>query len=120
MPRLTYRLLLLLALLAFTLFPLEWLGLKWHPLGVALGTLFPTDHAHTVGHALLYSTLGASLLIALPALRTRVPAYLLIVLAAGLGQEAFQLAFKHRPVAYDDVRDLAVDLTAATAVFIAA
>src|SRR5690349_14147917 len=102
--KLAFRLTPLLLLLAFTLFPLEWLGLKWHPLGTVLDTLFPTDNAHTVGHALLYSTLGAGLLILLPALRTRMPAYLLLVLATGLGQEAFQLAFKHRPLAYDDLR----------------
>jgi hypothetical protein len=100
---------LLLGLLAFTLFPLEWLGSRWPALGGALDRLFATELAHGVGHATLFLLLGLLALAAAPALRERTWRYYALLLA-GLGQEAFQLWFKRRGLAFDDGRDLLVDL----------
>jgi hypothetical protein len=104
---------LLLALLAFTLFPLEWLGSRWPALGDALDQLFATELAHGIGHATLFMLLGLLALAAAPALRERPWRYYGLLLA-GIGQEAFQLWFKRRGLAFDDGRDLVVDLLGLT------
>jgi hypothetical protein len=106
-------------LAALVLFPFGWLGAQWPPLGQVLDVVFATNQAHAVGHAVLFGLLGLALLSALPPLRGRLDRYLGVVLAAGIGQEAFQLLYKGRALAPDDFRDLAVDLTAALAVFLA-
>jgi len=108
------RVALLLALLAFTLFPLEWLASRWPALEYMLDTLFDSALAHGIGHATLFTLLGVLLLAAVPGLRTQLARYYTLLLLAGLGQEAFQLWFKRRGLVFDDGRDLAIDLIGVT------
>lgn len=98
----------LLALLAFVVFPFEWLGERWHALGELIVRTFPTDAQHAVGHATLFALLGGLALASFPALRGRPWRYALLLLA-GVAQEALQLLGKGRGLAFDDGRDLAVD-----------
>lgn len=98
----------LLALLAIVLFPFEWLGAHWGQLGVLIDSTFPTEAWHALGHASLFGLLGLLALACYPALRDR-PARYAALLLAGAGQELLQLAFKQRPVNFDDGRDLLVD-----------
>ncbi len=109
----------LLGLLALILFPFGWLGEQWPPFGRVLNGVFATNGEHAVSHSILFGLLGMVLLSLFPLLRARLGLYLGLLLAAGVGQEAFQLLYKNRPLVFDDFRDLAVDLTAALAVFLA-
>ncbi len=109
----------LLGLLGLVLFPFGWLGKQWLPFGRVLDLVFATNGEHAVGHAILFGLLGLVLLSVFPLLQGRLGLYLDLLLAAGVGQEAFQLLYKNRPLVFDDFRDLTVDLTAALAVFLA-
>ena len=97
-----------IALLAVVLFPFEWLGARWHALGGLIDSIFATDARHALGHATLFALLGGATLAAFPGLRARPWRYAALLLA-GVGQELLQLAFKRRPVNFDDGRDLLVD-----------
>jgi hypothetical protein len=103
----------LLALLALVLFPFGWLGQEWPAFGQVIDLIFATAREHAVGHAALFAILGAALLLVFPALRRRPALYLAVIMIAALGQEAFQLAYKQRPLVYDDARDLVTDLIGA-------
>lgn len=104
------RLAPLLGLLAFTLFPLQWLAARWRSFGRFVNTTFASDVDHAIGHALLFTLLGLLALATFPALRTRPWRYAGLLLIAGVGQECFQLLVKQRPIVFDDGRDLLVDL----------
>jgi hypothetical protein len=108
----------LLALGALVLFPFGWLGEVWPSFGRALDWVFATNREHAVGHSILFCLLGLVLLSVFPMLQVRIGLYAGIMLAAGIGQEAFQLLYKARPLVFDDFRDLVVDLTAALAMFL--
>src|SRR4029078_4876598 len=79
--------------------------------------LFPTNRAHAVGHSVMFFTLGLCALLVLPWLRSYTAAYLILMFTVALGQEAFQLLYKQRPIVFDDIRDLGVDLVAIAAAF---
>ena len=117
MAKTTLRFVPLLALLAITLFPMGWLGRQSPVVGDLIATLFPTNRAHAVGHAMMFFTLGLCALLVLPWLRRHVAAYLVLMGAIAVGQEAFQLLYKQRPILFDDIRDLGVDLVAIVAAF---
>jgi hypothetical protein len=87
--------------------------------GDLIETLFPTNRAHAVGHALMFFALGLCALLVLPRLRAHAAAYLAGLSAVALGQEAFQLLYKQRPIVFDDIRDVGVDLVAGAAAFLA-
>jgi len=106
-----------LVVLALILFPFGWLGETWPAFGWALGWVFATAREHAVGHTTLFCTLGALALATFPSLRARPWLYLSAILIAGVGQEAFQLLYKRRPLAFDDGRDLATDLAGALLAF---
>ena len=106
------------ALGALVLFPFGWLGEQWPPFGHLLDWLFATNRAHAVGHAILFFLLGLALLSVFPRWQARLGLYMAVMLAAGIGQESFQLLYKGRPLAFDDFRDLVVDLTAALVAFV--
>jgi hypothetical protein len=109
----------LLALGGLVLFPFGWLGEVWPPFGRVLDWGFATKREHAVGHSIMFGLLGLLLLTVFPLLQARLGLYLGAILAAGIGQETFQLLYKNRPLVFDDFRDLAVDLTAALLVFLA-
>jgi hypothetical protein len=101
------------ALLLLVLFPFGWLGEVWPAFGALTGLIFATAREHAAGHTALFLVLGTTLLLVVPALRSRPAAYCLLMLLAGIAQEAFQLAYKQRPLAFDDGRDLVTDLAGA-------
>jgi hypothetical protein len=103
------RLAALAALVALILFPFEWLGAQWPAFGHSLDYAFATETEHAIGHATLFALFGLVALTLFPALRWRAWRYFAL-LSAGLGQEGLQLLFKRRALAYDDARDLLVDL----------
>lgn len=103
----------LAALLALTLFPLGWLAEISPPFERLAGALFASEAAHAVGHSLLFAAVGAALLAAFPGLRRRPIVYLALILALAIGQEAFQLLYKQRGVALNDLTDIGTDLVAA-------
>jgi hypothetical protein len=103
----------LIALLALALFPVGWLTRLSSVADRIGGALFPNEAAHAVGHTLLFAAIGLALLSTFPALRRRPARYFGLILAIALGQEAFQLLYKQRPVVLNDVTDIAIDLVAA-------
>jgi uncharacterized membrane-anchored protein len=106
----------LIALVAIALFPFGWLT-HLSPIADRLGDFFfPNEAAHAVGHALIFAAIGAALLVAFPGLRSRPVLYFAVVLAVALGQEAFQLLYKRRPVVLNDLTDIGTDLVAAALV----
>jgi hypothetical protein len=62
--------------------------------------------------------LGLLALAAFPALRRRPWRYAGVLFLAGIGQEALQLLYKQRPLAFDDARDLATDLVGLLTAFV--
>lgn len=104
-------------LLALILFPFGWLGDVWPPFGAVLGVVFATAQLHAVGHALLFFTLGLLALYIFPLLAAHPLRYAGVMLLASLGQEAFQLLYKQRPLEFDDYRDVVVDAVAWTLAF---
>lgn len=104
---------LLAVVVSLALFPFGWLtGLS--PLAQAVGAaLFSTEAAHAVGHSLIFMAIGVMLLLAFPSLRRRPGRYVALILAVALGQEGFQLLYKGRGVALNDLTDVGIDLVAA-------
>lgn len=107
----------LFVILMLVLFPLGWLGTHWPALGAIINRLFATPEAHTIGHMVCFFILGLALLITFPRLHTRPDSYIGLMLVASIGQEAFQILYKQRPVVLDDVRDLVVDTVAVMLAF---
>jgi len=107
----------LAALLALILFPFEWLGARWPAFGHALDNAFATETEHAIGHATLFAIFGLLVLVGFPALQWHRWRYFGLLLLAGVGQEGLQLVFKRRGLAYDDARDLLVDLLGLTIAF---
>jgi hypothetical protein len=100
-------------LLALILFPFGWLAVL-SPQADAIGKIFfPDETAHVIAHSLIFSALGVTLLASFPALRRRPMRYFALVLATAIGQELFQLAYKGRGVALNDLTDIATDMAAA-------
>ena len=112
-----FTLLLFLLLVAITLFPFEWLGEQWPPLGKALLEGFNTDDERAVAHILLFGTLGLLSLATFPGLRREPLLYIAALFAVAVGQETFQFVFKDRDLAFDDFRDLAIDTAAFVTVY---
>src|SRR5689334_21398914 len=97
----------LLMLGGLVLFPFGWLGEVWPPFGRVLDWVFATNREHAASHAIMFGLLGLVLLSVFPFLQARIGLYLRAMLAAGIGQEMFQLLYKARPLVFDDFRDLA-------------
>lgn len=104
---------LLLALLAVALFPFGWIAQIWPPADWIGASLFSSEAAHAVGHALIFLAVGAALLHTFPALRRRPAVYLGLVLAVAVGQESLQIVYKGRGLALNDLTDIGTDLVAA-------
>ncbi|HMQ34970.1 MAG TPA: hypothetical protein PKD53_29905 [Chloroflexaceae bacterium] len=107
----------LAALLAFAVFPFGWLTKISDGAYAVAKVLFPNEAAHAVGHALLFTAVGAALLAAFPALRRRPGRYFGLVLLVAVAQEGMQLLYKRRPVMINELADIAIDLAAAGLVF---
>ncbi len=100
----------LVVLVGIILFPFGWLGELMPVVDRMLGAMFPDVNAHAVGHTSLFFFLGFVLLLIFPQLRLHPWRYITLLLIVGIGQEAFQLAYKQRPLAFDDFRDLITDM----------
>ncbi|HEX9371460.1 MAG TPA: hypothetical protein VF897_10655 [Roseiflexaceae bacterium] len=72
-----------------------------------------------VGHVSQFLLLGVLALIVFPALRRRPVRYIGLALLVGVGQECFQLLFKHRPLVFDDGFDVLIDLLGALGAYVA-
>lgn len=108
----------LVTLLALALFPFGWLAESWPAFAALLGTTFSSVRVHAIGHATIFAVVGLALLATFPGLRSRPWHYLGLILLAGAAQEAFQLAYKARPIVFDDARDIVTDLIGALAVYL--
>jgi hypothetical protein len=107
----------LLAILLIVIFPFGWLANLLPAFGQFTGALFPDVNAHAVGHTTIFLLFGLTLLGVFPHLRRHPWRYLALLLLAGLAQEGFQLAYKQRPIEFDEFRDLATDLFGGLAAF---
>lgn len=105
------RKLLLVFWLGGILFPLN-LILKPALARQVLSVVFTSELTHVVMHTLLFSsfTFLLILLFDLPLNRRTAILMAICVLAAGLGQEFFQLQVKQRAFSWPEVFDLCVDL----------
>ncbi len=102
------------ALLLFGMFPFGWLAEQWPALDQLLSLLFGTTMAHVAGHFGLFVLLGSAVLLLFPLFLRHPAAYFALMLAFGLFQEFLQLvSFKQRPIVFDDLFDVAVDLAGA-------
>lgn len=109
----------LVGLIAVALFPYGWLADNWPTFDRFTGFIFASEAAHVAGHVGLFVLLGTAVLVIFPRLLRQPVLYISIILSLGMVQEFLQLvSFKHRPVAVNDLFDLAVDLLAAGVVFI--
>lgn len=110
---------LFLILLIFGLFPYGWLADKWPAFDRFTGFVFETEAAHIAGHVALFVLLATAVLTLFPRLRRNPSLFFGIMLWIAVLQEYFQLiSFKNRPVKAADIFDLAVDLLAASVIFI--
>lgn len=108
-----------MGLVAMALFPYGWLAANWPTFDRFTGFIFASETAHIAGHVGLFMLLGTAVLVIFPRLQRRPVFYVSIILSLGVVQEILQLvSFKHRPVAGNDIFDLAVDLLAAGVIFI--
>jgi hypothetical protein len=111
------RLTPLAILIAIALFPFGWLA-SLSSLAAEIGsTFFPHELARGIGHSLLFATLAVLLLRVFPALLDHPIRFFALVLIVAIGQESFQLLYKQRGVALNDLTDILIDLTAAGLVF---
>src|SRR5688572_10926660 len=108
---------ILAVMLIGILFPFGWLGEYWALFGTGLGAVFETSISHAMGHASLFFLLGLTALLALRGLQARPCFYGGLMIAAAFAQEFVQLAYKQRPLQWDDPRDIATDLLGAVAAF---
>jgi hypothetical protein len=110
---------LLALLIVAILFPVGWLG-TLRPGIDNFGEAFMTARAHAIAHAVLFGVLALFLYVNFPRIRTEPVLFIGIVLMLAVGQELGQLLYKQRPLAFDEYRDVAIDLFAATGMWMAA
>ncbi|MBL1130056.1 MAG: hypothetical protein D8M54_16365 [Chloroflexi bacterium] len=104
---------------AVALFPYGWLADNWPTFDRFTGLIFGSEAAHVAGHVGLFVLLGTAVLLIFPRWRQRPALYFGLIATMGIVQEFLQIvSFKHRPVAANDLFDLAVDLLAAGVVFV--
>jgi hypothetical protein len=107
----------LIALIAASLVPYVWLAHLSPALYRLFNDTFSGDLAHALGHALIFAAVGLVALWAIPALRRWPAAYLALILLVALGQEGLQVLYKGGLALNDTLRDILVDLVAATGVW---
>lgn len=109
----------LVGLVAAALFPYGWLAENWPTFDRFTGFIFGSEAAHVAGHVGLFALLGTVVLLLIPQWQQRPHLYFGLIAILGIAQEFLQIvSFKHRPVAANDLFDLAVDLLAAGVVFV--
>ncbi|HRQ38486.1 MAG TPA: hypothetical protein PLD25_11275 [Chloroflexota bacterium] len=109
----------MVALVTAVLFPYGWLAANWPTFDRFTGFIFGSETAHVAGHVVLFGLLGTAVLLIFPRWRQQPFLYFCLMAVIGFIQEFLQIvSFKHRPVAVNDLFDLAVDLLAAGVVFV--
>ncbi|MBX3058741.1 MAG: hypothetical protein KF770_19920 [Anaerolineae bacterium] len=116
----------LVGLVAAALFPYGWLAAHWPTFDRFTGFIFGSEAAHVAGHVGLFVLLGTAVLLIFPRWRQRRTLsgfgpflYFGLMTVLGVTQEFLQIvSFKHRPIAPNDLFDLAVDLLAAGVVYV--
>lgn len=103
--------------LVISLFPFGWLGEQWPWFGLWLGQTLRGPLGHGIAHFSLFLLLGLLLLWFFPRLRSRLGLSLLLGLGLGIAQEGIQLLYKQRPLVWDELRDLVVDLVGMIAAY---
>jgi hypothetical protein len=98
-------------------FPYGWRGLVWRPFGRWLDSKFWAPQSHYLIHIGLFGAIAAILLLVFPRLIRRFDSFVFIVLGIGVVQEVLQLCYKSRLIAWNDGKDLAIDLLATAAIF---
>jgi heme/copper-type cytochrome/quinol oxidase subunit 4 len=108
-----WQVLVLLFVASAVLFPYGWLAEQWPLFSWLADRLFASEGAHMVGHFVLFAGFAGMLLTWKPRLAGRVDYLLLLVFALAVAQEYLQLVtFKHRPVGWNELWDVGVDMTA--------
>ncbi len=102
-----------LAAASLVLFPFDWLGEVWPGYAQVFDVVFATPLSHIIGHAALFGLTGLVLLLAVPALRARPAAFLAVMVAGALTEEAIQALAKHAWPTWWDGRDLVMDMVGA-------
>lgn len=108
----------LLAALAVTLFPFDWLEEVWPAYARVFDVVFATALAHEIGHITIFLLAGLFVLLSVPLLQRRPLLYGGLLLAVALGQEALQALSKWELPTIRDGRDLFFDLTGFTLAFL--
>lgn len=73
---------------------------------------------HIIGHFMLFALMGTAVSLLLPRLLKHPTLYFGLIFLLGVLQEFLQLVtFKQRPISFDDVFDVAVDLTGAAVAY---
>ena len=105
-----------LMLLAIALVPYGWAAQYSATAYFVVNYLLGGAAVHIVGHFLLFVLLGTAVFATLPRLHSHPLLYFGLMLLIGITQEYLQLVtFKQRPLSFDDVFDLIVDLLGAAA-----
>src|SRR5579871_4918764 len=107
----------LLAALAVTLFPFDWLEEVWPAYARVFDVVFATALSHEIGHATIFLLAGLFVLLSVPLLQRRLLPYMGMMLVIGIMQEAVQALFKWQPPGIWSGRDLFFDLTGSTLAF---
>jgi hypothetical protein len=108
----------LLAALAVTLFPFDWLEEVWPAYARVFDVVFATALSHEIGHATIFLLAGLFVLLSVPLLQRWPLLYFGLLVAVALGQEALQALSKWELPTIRDGRDLFFDLTGFTLAFL--
>ena len=108
----------LLAALAVTLFPFDWLGEVWPAYARVFDVVFATTLSHEIGHATIFFLTGLFVLLSVPLVQRRPLLYFGLLLAVAVGQEALQALFKWQLPTIWDGRDLFFDCTGFTLAYL--
>lgn len=107
-----------LALMAVALFPYGLL-VQVSPAVSGVMWQYRATIYHVIGHLAVFTVLGTAVLLTFPRWRYRPRLYLAVMLLLGVVQEFLQLVgFKHRGLMADDFFDVAVDILAASVVYL--
>ena len=104
--------------LTIAVFPYAWLGKIYRPFGQWMDTYFWAESAHHVAHTVDFVGVSIVLLSLYASLRRNYLLFILSILAVAGIQEGLQLMYKKRLVAWNDGKDVVVDVVAATAAYL--
>lgn len=107
-----------IAALCVAVFPYGWLGLVYRPFGNWMDAHFWAETSHHILHSIDFACVSFVLLLAFPGLRLRFSLFIASILGVAAIQEGLQLLYKQRLVAWNDGKDVVVDVVAASCVLV--